>query len=330
MTVMFMPSAACESWSKVEFLSAPRRVGLPAAAGGTAPVELARLEAAALAAIARQAPRVPVHQVPHQLEVAALVGRGGGDDLRLEQAVEPEERWIAPQLVAHHLVGLLMALGLERVLKHGVEQIERRVALEVAGEQAQALLGATAFDMRFVDALRREREIGRVLRFDPLPELDGALAVGGEALEVAREQARAHAFAVRLERRLEVPAGAVGARACHLGGGELAVVLRELARFGADLARERDGARPVLLLLVDLEQMRARRRRLRALLELGEYLLGAVEDAGLEVVLAELGERDHFLIVGQSGALKQVLVHADRPVVLAAPAKEAAEREVQL
>jgi len=43
--------------------------------------------------------------------------------------------------------------------------------------------------MRFVDALRREREIGRVLRFDPLPELDGALAVGGEALEVAREQA---------------------------------------------------------------------------------------------------------------------------------------------
>jgi len=44
--------------------------------------------------------------------------------------------------------------------------------------------------------------------------------------------------------------------------------------------------------------MRARRARQRALLELGEHLLGAVEDAGLEVVLAELGKRDHLLIVG--------------------------------
>src|SRR5437764_4928281 len=67
-----------------------------------------------------------------------------------------------------------------------------------------------------------------------------------------------------------------------------------------------------------------------ALLGLREPLPGAVEVAGLAVVLAELGERDHFLIVGQTGALKQVLVHADRAVVLAAPAKETAEREVQL
>jgi len=50
------------------------------------------------------------------------------------------------------------------VVMSKVEKIERRVALEVAGEQAQALLGATGFDMRFVDALRGEREIRRVLR----------------------------------------------------------------------------------------------------------------------------------------------------------------------
>ena len=54
------------------------------------PVELARLEAAAFAAVAGEPARVAVHQVAHQLEVAALVGRAGNDDLRLEQAIEAE------------------------------------------------------------------------------------------------------------------------------------------------------------------------------------------------------------------------------------------------
>src|SRR4051812_49951144 len=124
MTVTFMPSAPCESWRELEFLSTARRVGFPAAAGGAAPVELARLEAAGFAAITGEAARVAVHQAPHQLEVAALVGRGRGDDLRLEQAIEAKQRGVAAQLVAHQLVCLFMPLRFQGVLEHRVEQIE--------------------------------------------------------------------------------------------------------------------------------------------------------------------------------------------------------------
>src|SRR5688500_20277161 len=102
MTLTFIRSC---SWREVELLGAPRRIGFPAAAGGAVPVELARLEAAAFAAIARQAPRVAVHEVAHQLEVAAPVGRACDDDLRLEQAVKAEQGRIAAQLVAHERVG---------------------------------------------------------------------------------------------------------------------------------------------------------------------------------------------------------------------------------
>src|SRR6185503_6863061 len=83
-TVTFMRS---RSWSEIELFGAPRRVSLPAAAGGAAPVELARLEAAGFATIARKAPGMAVHEVAHEIQIPALVGRGGGDDLRLEQAV---------------------------------------------------------------------------------------------------------------------------------------------------------------------------------------------------------------------------------------------------
>src|SRR4051812_28194552 len=105
------------SWGEIEFFGAARRIGLPATAGWAAPVELARLEAAGFAAVTRKAPGMPVHQVAHQLEVPALVGRACSDDLRLEPAVQAEERRIAPQLVTHQLVGLLVPLRLEGLLE---------------------------------------------------------------------------------------------------------------------------------------------------------------------------------------------------------------------
>src|SRR5207249_7559808 len=106
-------------------------VGLPAAAGGTMPVELARLEAAVLAAVAREAAGVPVDQVAHQLQVAPPLGRAGGDDLRLEQPVEAEQRRVATKFVAHQRVRRLGTLLFQRLLEHGVEQVERRIALEI-------------------------------------------------------------------------------------------------------------------------------------------------------------------------------------------------------
>src|SRR5205823_2153840 len=94
-----------------------------------------------------------------------------------------------------------------------------------------------------------------ILRLDPFPVLDRGVKLAGALLQVAELQARAHALAIRLQRRLEMLARLVGPRLRGLGGGELAVVLRELARIGADLSRHFDRAVPVLLLLVDLEQV---------------------------------------------------------------------------
>src|SRR5207237_4977720 len=153
MTVTFM---RVYSWGEIEFLGSARRISLPAAAGGTAPVELARLEAASFAAIARKAPGMAVHEVAHELEIAPALGRAGGDDLRFEEAIEPEQRRIAAQLIAHQAVGLLVSLRFERVLEHGVEEVERRIALEIAGDKAKALFGASGVLVRLVQALRGE------------------------------------------------------------------------------------------------------------------------------------------------------------------------------
>src|SRR3981189_2380171 len=112
------------------------------------PVELARLEAAVLAAVAREAAGVPVDQVAHQLQVAPPLRRAGGDNLRLEQPVEGEQRRIATQLVAPQRVSLLGTLHFQRLLEHGVEQVERRIALEIAGEQPQSVLAPSCRAMR--------------------------------------------------------------------------------------------------------------------------------------------------------------------------------------
>jgi len=113
---------------------------------------------------------------------------------------------------------------------------------------------------------------------------------------------------------------------------ELAMVLRHLPRPGAvrpDLACHRQRACPVLFQLVDFEQRTARGSGVAGALQLLERLLGAVEDAGLEVVLAELEQRRQLLLLAQADPLEQVLVHADGAVVLAAAAEQAAEREMQ-
>src|SRR5258706_10732564 len=82
-TVTFKAAPLFSSRHQVEFLGAPRRVGLPAAARRAQPVELPRLEAAVLAAIAREPARMTVHEISYQLEIAAALGAGCADDLPL-------------------------------------------------------------------------------------------------------------------------------------------------------------------------------------------------------------------------------------------------------
>src|SRR6266568_3699345 len=187
---------------QLELLAPLRRIGFPAAARRTMPVELPRLEPAVLAAVARQPPRVAVYEIAHQLEIVAPLD-GRDHQLSFEQLVQAEQRLVAPQLVLHQLVGRFGALRVERRLEGDVEQIERRKAREVAAQKRQALFRA--------------------------PE------------------------------------------------------------------------RPV-----------------------------AVEQPGLEVVLPELDHRVQPLFPAQVRALEKVAVHADRPLGLPAPAKQAPQRKMQL
>ena len=68
----------------------------------------------------------------------------------------------------------------------------------------------------------------------------------------------------------------------------------------------------------------------RRAVELGEELLGAVEQARAVEVLRELERRRVALVGRQVGAVEQVLVHADRAVDLALPPEQAAQREMQV
>src|SRR5260370_19974068 len=59
---------------QLEFLVAPRRIGFPAAAGGTVPVELPCLESAVLAMVARQALGMAVYEIADELQIVAPFG----------------------------------------------------------------------------------------------------------------------------------------------------------------------------------------------------------------------------------------------------------------
>src|SRR6266581_1282067 len=79
------------SWRQLEFLVAPRRIGFPAAAGRTVPVELPCLESAVLAMVARQALRMAVYEIADELQIVAPFG-GRDQQLRFEQLVQAVPR----------------------------------------------------------------------------------------------------------------------------------------------------------------------------------------------------------------------------------------------
>ena len=91
-----------------------------------------------------------------------------------------------------------------------------------------------------------------------------------------------------------------------------------------------DGLVPVLLMLVDADQMLERRRHLRIHGdEVSEQRLGTVEQAGTHVVLAEFEQCDGLFLIGKIRTRDQVLVHADSTIDLAAAAEQVAERQMR-
>src|SRR5258708_38824365 len=87
---------------QLEFLVAPRRIGLPAAAGGTVPVELPCLESAVLAMVARQALGMAVYEIADELQIVAPFG-GGDQELRLRQLVPAAPGLGAGPVLLHRL-----------------------------------------------------------------------------------------------------------------------------------------------------------------------------------------------------------------------------------
>jgi hypothetical protein len=119
-----------------------------------------------------------------------------------------------------------------------------------------------------------------------------------------------------------------------LGDGKLAIVvrdllLRSLPRPLFQLPGNPDRLQPVFLLLVDLEQELQRLGVMRGSLQLDEYFFRPVQQARLQVVLAELDHRLQALLLGQVGPLQQIAVHANGAFRFAAPAEKVAQRKMQ-
>src|SRR6266705_1531133 len=322
------------SWRQLEFLVAPRRIGFPAAAGRTVPVELPCLESAVLAMVARQALRMAVYEIADELQIVAPFG-GRDQQLRFEQLVQAEQGLVAAQLVLHELVRRLRALRVQRRLEGDIEQVERREVRQVAPQQREPRLGAPDRAMALEQPLRDEREIGGVLLLDPFPGLDGAGVIARGRRDVAQNDVGADAFAVRGEGRLQVTLRPFRARMRRFRERELAIVIRDFLLRGLpgvlfQLERDADGLHPVLFLLIDLEHEFQRLGAMRRALELEKHLFRAIEEPGLEVVLPQLDHRVQPLLPAQIRTFEQVPMHANRALGLAAAAEQAPQGEVQL
>ncbi|ABA49950.1 hypothetical protein BURPS1710b_2989 [Burkholderia pseudomallei 1710b] len=315
-------------------LDAPRRIGFPSAASGALPIEQARPETAILACISRQILGALLDERAHHLELGSprFVGRG---DLRVEQVQHAGEVRRLFHLRARERMRDVVAAQLRDILIDDIEQIVRRIALRIARQQLGALGRPIERRVRFHQLVGDERQISGILRLDPAPVLDRRAMVAGRGGRIARQDRRARVLRIHRERVAQMLGRELGALALQRVLSKLAMELRDLRRetrrtHRFDPRRGVDRLGPVLLDLVDREECALRVERVVPLGQHVERLLRAIEQARLQEVLAELEERVVALAHGQIVAAQQILMDADRPVRLAAAAKQVAEREVQL
>src|SRR5258708_9338928 len=88
------------SWRQLEFLITPRRIGFPAATGGTMPIELPRFEPAILPMVARQTLRMAVYEIAHEFQIVAPFG-GGDQELPFQEPSPPQPRLVSGQFAPH-------------------------------------------------------------------------------------------------------------------------------------------------------------------------------------------------------------------------------------
>ena len=87
---------------------------------------------------------------------------------------------------------------------------------------------------------------------------------------------------------------------------------------------------PFLFLLIDFQKRLERLFIAHRAAQLEENFLGAVEQACLQVIQPEFGQRVQAPVIAQALAIHQVLMHPDRPVGFAAAAEQATQSEMQI
>ncbi len=166
-------------------------------------------------------------QALDELEVVPLLRRRG-EELRLEQAVEPEQRRVARELVLDQRGGRVGASCSSTSANSALRRSsDGYCACQLRSTRMPCAM-SPSLAVRVGDTVGGERQEGRILRLDPLPRGDRVAGVAllrraSPATSVARAQPRwvANAASISLARL-----GVVRAQQRRLR--ELAVVLRDL------------------------------------------------------------------------------------------------------
>src|SRR5579862_8940772 len=327
--------SSCEaSCITVRRFGSLRRIRLPFLTTRAAPIVLPRAKPAVVAFVEAETLDVLPDEALDELEVVAAIGRRS-EQLRFEQPIEADQRRVSRELVLDKRCSGIGALCFERQREQRIQKIERWVLRLVIGEQADARREVAQAPICVRETISGEREEGGILRFDPLPSFDRGEPIARLRRDVAGDQIRARTGPMRRERALDLGGGRHRIRLEQRDRRELAMVLRDLLvvrllRKDLHPFHRDDGLRPVLLGLVDLDQVRERGMLERRVVELAKKILGAVEKPRAMEVLRKLVGGHRSLVRRQRGSIEQVLMHAYRAFGFTLATKERAKREMQV
>ena len=274
-----------------------------------------------------------VNQILDHLQVGQAFRRRQ-HQLRLEKLVQPKKGLISPQLVAHHLVCGSGPVEFDLQIEDLVEQVKRRVALEVSGQQSQSLRRQSQCPVALHQAGTHQCKKPRVLRLDISPMLDRRLMATRGGLDIAENHRCPHRAAIGLERRQRAFTCLRPPRPGQQAGGQLTMKLRDFhlprtARLRFDLAGSDDRLIPIFFQLVYFKQKNLRGRRIFRAGKFAQRVFRPIEQPDLEIVLAQFEQRVQPIGLVEVGPVHQIGMHADRAIDLATPAKQVAQREMQ-
>ena len=236
--------------------------------------------------------------------------------------------------LSRHFQRLLLALVGGDLLVQQIGQLQLREGLLIAAQQGDAFQRLVHPFVSVEQALGGHRQVFVVLFLDVLPSRDRRFHMASGKLDVAQDQAGAHAFAVGGERLLHVAARLLAIGFIQLALSQLAVELRhfmlEGVRVAAQLLGGGDGLVPIAVLLVDVQQLAARRQAHIAVLQLDQYFFRPVHQAGLAKILGQLETHRVAVLGRQIRRVQHALMQADGAVVLAALAVQFAQGVLQL